>query len=154
MNGLTTGNGGVYELLPYERVGPVVFGMSLDLLRKNLAVSTSTARGAPDVAFPSLGLTAYAADGRSVSQVAFTGEGRDHVLPSYQGYVIRPEQPLGTLQQALGRWDDPEVAEVGVLFEKLGLGLFVTGDPEDESTPVSGVIVFGPGSFPGGGPGT
>lgn len=144
--------GRVYDLVPYERVGPVVFGMSLDKLREDLEAPTSTARGEPDVAFLSLGLTASTADRSSVSQVAFTGEGRDRVLPSYQGYVIRPGQQLGALQQALARWDDPEVADVGVLFGKIGVGLFVTGDPLDGSTPVSGVIVFGPGSFPGDGP--
>lgn len=138
-----------FQLLPYEQVGPIVFGMQRKAARKTLKskVEAFDEAGLKQDRCAELGLTLQYSDNDTVLQASvYRTESGTTIV--YSGVAVRPGQLLSAAVEELSAFDSALVTPEGVLFRGIGLGLYVTDDPEDELTEVVAITVFGPGTYP------
>ena len=136
------------EIITYERVGPIAFGMSADTIRSTLKVSyrefkrTPIAKTTTD-AFPQLGVFICYTPDRICNAV----EMGLRAQPTFQGVKV-----IGCPVREVRRWLEEldgnlAFTTAGITSVKLGLGVFSSALQKDPNAMVEGVIAFAKGYF-------
>lgn len=140
-----------WELVPYEGVGPVLFGSTRSAARKVIgqrAAAVDREHVHIDQ-FSSLGLNVdYDVSDQVQMVTVYENTGRLSI--TLEGTILMPGQSVSDLITSLQRRGDTAITDgEGVLFRESGVGLLTTGrDPDDPETEIEGVTFFGPGRFP------
>ncbi|MDQ3570586.1 MAG: hypothetical protein M3450_05415 [Actinomycetota bacterium] len=144
------GKSKLFPIRSYEGVGPILFGMSPEAVRKALGdrfeVFNKYGWAHPSDAFDGLGIHVRYSPSGLCATVEF-GD-RSSASPTYEGRELLDE-PMDELLRWAER-ADPNITidDDGFDSPALGLGVYAPGIlDEPDATRASGVTVFGPGGL-------
>lgn len=139
-----------FDIEPYERAGPVAFGMPRDEVRRVLATPADAFRKAEDSRepsddFPALGVVVFYRPPGRCQAVEFSGGG--DAEPVVAGHTL-----LGRPYSEVHPWladIDPDLRElVGTVVSlRLGVSLTAPGASADAGHPVATVMAFERGYY-------
>jgi len=138
-----------FEIVSYSGAGPIVFGMTREIVRQRIEAPAesfmkSPNSAAPADAFDSLGLHVhYDADERCEA-IEFHGS---MASPTFRNQQLLG-QPFATIERWLRAIDpDLQTDSTGLTSLLFGLGLYAPSVTYDPHSPVEGVIVFRRGYY-------
>jgi hypothetical protein len=117
------------EIVPFERVGSLTFGLKREKVRELLGSNFKTFQKSPwsnqtTDDYSVFGLHLYYTDGDELEFVEIFPPAR----PIFAGMNLLQKNVQNTLEM-LKRFDpDPEVDEAGYTFHQIGIGLYIEGD--------------------------